>query len=331
MHLSSSRALKEEILTRAYRLPGERRSERRYRLRRAASGATEQVSVVEPTPVAAVGIAPGDGKEYKLAVRIFKGHARDEAALLEGFERHRKEMDIRRGLRYQPRLTVRAGSSCGHYKITAGTLGGFVEDDQNYYMLSNNHVLANSNQCFGADPILLPGPADVPSGDSPDTIGLLDRWYPLSKEDRNGVDAAVARFSDDVDFFYPWAYTGIGTIKKAPVQDRWSVTKVIKRGRTTKVTRGRVSAYELDGIVIDYGTAGDPARVTFDDQIEIVGDPPSKPFSLGGDSGSFIIDRDSLAPYALLYGGGRDSQGIDRTVAQFMPTVLKAMKVRLVQ
>ena len=54
-------------------------------------------------------------------------------------------------------------------------------------------------------------------------------------------------------------------------------------------------------------------------------------FSAGDDSGSFIIDRDTLAPYALLYGGGPDSLGIDRTQAQFMPDVLNVMGVRLVQ
>jgi hypothetical protein len=106
---------------------------------------------------------------------------------------------------------------------------------------------------------------------------------------------------------------------------------VTKRGRTTGVTRGTVSAYELDGVSIDYGTAERPAVVTFDDQIEIVGDPATRAFSQPGDSGSFVIDRDTLAPYALLYGGGRDRRGIDRTLAHFMPDVLRALSVRLVQ
>jgi hypothetical protein len=35
--------------------------------------------------------------------------------------------------------------------------------------------------------------------------------------------------------------------------------------------------------------------------------------------------------YALLYGGGPDANGIDRTLAHFIPGVFKAMKVRLVQ
>ena len=56
------------------------------------------------------------------------------------------ELDLATGLVYRPRVTVRAGGSCGHFRITAGTLGAFVEDDDNYYILSNNHVLAVSVQ-----------------------------------------------------------------------------------------------------------------------------------------------------------------------------------------
>ncbi len=56
-------------------------------------------------------------------------------------------------MRYKPFIfTLGPGGSCGHYNISAGTLGGFVEDEDNYYILSNNHVLANSNDCFGGIP-----------------------------------------------------------------------------------------------------------------------------------------------------------------------------------
>jgi hypothetical protein len=281
--------------------------------------------------VAAVGVAPAGRKDFKLAVRVFEGQGHREAQLLAGLERHVKEMDIARGVRYRPRagLTVRAGGSCGHYKITAGTLGGFVEDASHYYMMSNNHVLANSNQCFGADAVLQPGPADIAG--SFHVIGSLDRWFPLSKSGNGGLDVALARFTDQVAFFEPWTYAGIGTIKTQPAGDRFSVSRVIKLGRTTGVRRGSVSAFELDGVQIDYGTPADPAVVTYDDQIELVGDPPSRPFSGGGDSGSFVIDRDTMRVYALLYGGGPDAAGIDRTLAHFMPDVLEAMKVTLVQ
>ncbi len=329
MKLSSCRELKKQVLKRAYLVLRQARSLRTYRLRRARAVPDRRVQAEQATPVAAIGVAPARGKDYKLAVRILKGQEQHEPFLLRGLERFEGEVDLVRGVRYKPRLTVRPGGSCGHYKISAGTLGGFVEDAEHYFMLSNNHVLANSNFCFGDDPILQPGPADI-TGDF-QIIGRLDRWYPLSKERRDGVDAALARFSDIVDFFHPWDYAGIGRIRRAPVSNRYSVSRVVKQGRTTRVTQGRISAYELDGVSVDYGTPTDPAVVTFDDQIEIIGDPPDRAFSAPGDSGSFVIDRGTMAPYALLYGGGPDSQGIDRTLAHFMPDVLRVMKVRLVQ
>lgn len=331
MNLSSCQELKQEVLQRSYRETQDMVTRGALSVRGARAGRKRSVAIAEHAPVAAVGVAPvpGKKKDFKLAVRIFAGCEHSREALLKGMDRFEGEMDIASGVRYRPRLTVSAGGSCGHYKITAGTLGGFVEDDDRYYIMSNNHILANSNQCFGGDRIMQPGPLDANAGST--VIGHLDRWHPLSIEDSDGFDVAIAHFSGNVDSFLPWDYTGIGTIRKNPVANRYLVTRVIKRGRTTGVRRGRVSAFELYGVRIDYGTPNAPAIVTYDDQIEIVGDPARRPFSAPGDSGSFIIDRDTLAPYALLYGGGSDSLGIDRTLAQFMPDVLNAMGVRLVQ
>lgn len=330
MKLTSCRDLKQEVLQRAYSIAAGSTHERTYRMDKATGRRKRVVRAIEDTPIAAVGVAPGNGKEYKLAVRVYRGAERLQHTLLAGLEGHLNEVDLAVGVRYSPRLTLAAGGSIGHYKITAGTLGGFVEDDENYYMMSNNHVFANSNQSFGGDPILQPGPVDGGSR-IPTVVGFLHEWFPLSKIARDGMDVAIAKFSDSVEFFNPWDYTGVGKIKRTTVSNRMSVTRVIKRGRTTEVTRGTVSAFELDGIQIDYGTRGDPAIVTFDDQIELIGSPASRAFSAGGDSGSFIMDRDTMQVYALLYGGGPDASGIDRTLAHFMPDVFKAMKVRLVQ
>lgn len=330
MKLSSCRDLKKEVQGIAYQLASKAINQRTYSMRKAGGKRKRLVRTTEVAPVAAIGVAPAKGGDYKLAVRIFRGAEQYQEELMRGLGKHMSEVDLVRGVRYKPRLTIKGGGSVGHYKITAGTLGGFVEDDSKYYMMSNNHVFANSNQCFGGDPIVQPGPADAGSS-NPTVIGHLDKWYPMSKTDRNGVDVALATFSDDVDFFNPWDYTGIGRIKKTHVTNRFSVSRVIKRGRTTGVRRGTVSAFELDGIQINYSSFSDPAIVTFDDQIEIIGSPPSRDFSAPGDSGSFIIDRNTMQVYALLYGGGPDSMGIDRTLAHFIPDVFRAMKVRLVQ
>ena len=58
--------------------------------------------------------------------------------------------------RYRP---CPAGVSIGHYQVTAGTFGVVVKDlkTDRRLILSNNHVLANSNDAAVGDPILQPG------------------------------------------------------------------------------------------------------------------------------------------------------------------------------
>jgi hypothetical protein len=107
------------------------------------------------------------------------------------------------------------GYSLGHTDITAGTFGCVVRDIRrcccelekgcgcspsreecpgDYLMLSNNHVLANSNLASPGDHILQPGPFDggiYPS----DSVATLERFEPIvfGASGYNLVDAAVAR------------------------------------------------------------------------------------------------------------------------------------------
>lgn len=292
-----------------------------------------RVKIEQPKPVLAVGVAPTTKqREYRLAVRAFRGAENEQAAraIIARARVPENEVDLAVGLRYTPRVTVRAGTSIGHFRITSGTLGGFVEDGTNYYMLSNNHVLANSDECAVGDPILLPGPADI-VGDRFIVVGRLHSWVPLA-HGKGKVDAALATFTDEAEFFYPWTYRGIGEMQREPVADRFETRRVVKLGITTGKTLGEVSAFDLDGIAIDYSEAGDESKVvTFDNQLEFVGSPASRPFSQPGDSGSMILDARSKKPYALLYAGGPDDKGIDRTLGHFLPEVLEELGVRIVQ
>ena len=80
--------------------------------------------------------------------------------------------------RFRP--TIPSGVSIGHFKITAGTLGVIVTDRNTgeRLILSNNHVLANSNDAAKGDAILQPGPAD--GGQNPaDIVAHLERFIPL--------------------------------------------------------------------------------------------------------------------------------------------------------
>lgn len=84
------------------------------------------------------------------------------------------------------------GVSCGHYDVTAGTVGCFVERDGNVYILSNNHVIANVNDCQVGDPIIQPGNAD--GGNNPDdVVALLSDWVVVDFNRPNLTDCALAR------------------------------------------------------------------------------------------------------------------------------------------
>jgi len=70
------------------------------------------------------------------------------------------------------------GVSIGHYKVTAGTLGMVIEDANGFrFILSNNHVLADSNNAQFGDPIYQPGVAD--GGIDKNIIGYLVRFVPI--------------------------------------------------------------------------------------------------------------------------------------------------------
>lgn len=70
------------------------------------------------------------------------------------------------------------GVSIGHVDITAGTLGCLVRRNGETVILSNNHVLANSNEASVGDPILQPGPVD--GGRHPqDQIATLLDFVPI--------------------------------------------------------------------------------------------------------------------------------------------------------
>ena len=87
MNLTSCRDLKLEMLDQAYQMPDKKRHRRVYRAR-AAKVRRRHVVSEEPTPVAAFGVAPGEGKQYKLAVRVFQGHTARGNALIRRYERH---------------------------------------------------------------------------------------------------------------------------------------------------------------------------------------------------------------------------------------------------
>lgn len=218
---------------------------------------------------------------------------------------------------------LRPGVSIAHHQVSAGTLGGFVtrEGEGTAYLLSNWHVLAGSTEAQVGDPVLQPGPAD--GGRLPeDQVARLADLVPLTAGVAGTVDAALARVDDaEVDPTYP-----VGALEgTASVLGSEAVEKV---GRTTGVTRGRVTAFELDGVMVDYGP--ELGQLRFDGQIEVEGSGVG-PFSRGGDSGSLVYrPQDQLAVGLLFAGsetGGADGSGL--TYLNPVDDVLTALRATL--
>jgi hypothetical protein len=211
------------------------------------------------------------------------------------------------------------GFSIGHYKITAGTLSTCVYDilpgasispprpgiglPAQFYALSNNHVLANSNNAFIGDPILQPGP--INGGSVPaDVIAHLARYVPIQFSppvplflQRNLVDCAIAAGDmQDLDREVYWTGEVRGWRLKAPRLGYPPAvgvgTVVQKTGMRTGWTTGRILATNAT-VDVNYG-GGQVAR--FHEQFLTTA------MSAPGDSGSLVQTWDNVA-VGLLFAG----------------------------
>jgi hypothetical protein len=230
--------------------------------------------------------------------------------------------------RHRPAL---GGVSIGHVDITAGTLGCIVRRDGLRYILSNNHVLACSNNAKIGDPILQPGvhdkgafpedliadltdfvpinfsgiPSECPISGNFTTIinsilymaGSKTRLQGVKQAESNLVDAAIARPLDDGNVNDEIMEIGkIGGVKSAILG-----MKIQKSGRTTGLTQGEITQVDVS-VNVQYGE-GKIAQ--FDDQIM------AGAMSAGGDSGSAVLtENDEVC--GLLFAGSDTITVINR-------------------
>lgn len=224
------------------------------------------------------------------------------------------------------------GVSIGHHRITAGTLGCVVRRGDERLILSNNHVLADSNDAGLGDAILQPGPIDGGS-DPADRIATLDRFVPIvmagesstcafargvasagsaiarllgssarlaavsTRVADNLVDAATALpLSDDL---IRSDIHGLGPITGQARAELGA--EVRKSGRTTGVTTDRIIQVAVT-VDVAYG-GGRVAR--FADQVM------AGPMSQGGDSGSAVLDVGGRI-VGLLFAGSERTTVINR-------------------
>lgn len=222
------------------------------------------------------------------------------------------------------------GVSIGHHLITAGTLGAVVQKNGVKMILSNNHVLANSNDGQIGDAIYQPGPYD--GGTEAETIATLAEFVPISfiggdlpgdcpiskmiagllnagawllgsshrlkavKAQADGInyfDAALALPVSQNDVFPEIYEVGkvLGVLTNPHVG-----TPLKKSGRTTGLTTGEIVSTDTT-VQVSYGGA---KIAIFEDQL-VAG-----AMSQGGDSGSLVVDDKNFA-VGLLFAGSDQS------------------------
>jgi hypothetical protein len=229
---------------------------------------------------------------------------------------------------------ARPGVSIGHYQITAGTFGCLVQRNGQVYILSNNHVLANSNAAQLGDAILQPGPHD--GGTSADQIGTLEQFIPvgfsgssgcgcspfaflmrlfgaarplINEPGNNTVDCAIAKpLSADLvdpDILKIGIPTGVGIGTLG--------TQVQKSGRTTGLTTDQIIQIDVT-VSVDYG-----GKIAIYKNQLMAG-----AMSQGGDSGSAVLDMNKQV-VGLLFAGSNTT-----TIMNPIEFVLDALQVQLV-
>jgi len=241
---------------------------------------------------------------------------------------------------------ARPGVSLGHYQITAGTFGCLVKRGTQVYLLSNNHVLANSNAAQLGDAIWQPGKYD--GGTSADQIGTLEQFIPIgfpgdnppppptpqpsgcsplaslmkyvqaqpapvakiqiNEPGDNTVDCALAKPLSP-DLVWPDILNiGVPTGVGAVSLG----TQLQKMGRTSGYTTGQITQLDVT-VTVDYGGK----LGTFRNQLM------AGAMSQGGDSGSAVLDMNKRV-VGLLYAGSGTT-----TIPNPIQNVLDALQVQL--
>jgi len=227
------------------------------------------------------------------------------------------------------------GVSLGHVDITAGTFGAVVRDVKTgqKLILSNNHVMANSNIAQPGDLILQPGRAD--SGQTPQAnIAKLERFVTIQMDQSGGDDdSPTCSFLKWLVSLLNFLASAVGSkhrvegkrlVQNQAVEpnrvdaavakpldasaisdeiiDIGKVTDiesaelnmpVWKSGRTTGTTEGTITSINAF-IQVGYG---DGRTASFEDQILTTN------MSSPGDSGSLLVSKNNNKAVGLLFAG----------------------------
>ena len=224
-----------------------------------------------------------------------------------------------------------------------GTLGALLQDTAgNQFVLSNNHVLARSDQSIPGETVIQPGLIDngcTPYGVGPGTTHVATlTGYPALALPTTNVDAAIARVTAGAvdpkgNILELGSRQTDGTLSAAPPgvsstggkgEAAYLGMNVAKSGRTTGLTCAAVSAVDVDVVVDYFSDCAETAHAmskTFSNQIAIAGTS----FSDAGDSGALVVDSSNAEPVGLFFAGGTDANGVEHAIANPVSDVLAAL------
>ena len=229
---------------------------------------------------------------------------------------------------------IQPGESIGRKDRNSGTLGAIVKDrvTGKLGVLSCWHVLAHSRASDG-DRIIQPG---VSEGGHihEDWVASLASMKRMPRPDRDG-DAAFAIFRDSLDKDLEAKQQGLDVVvenvKKVALEHVGET--VVKSGRATGVTRGRI-----DGIGTYFVTFEDSigrvgvegfriiptTELSVDENIEI---------SLPGDSGAiWVLEKDKTTGVGLHFEGEKNENPLaEHAIACHLPRVMERLNIELVK
>jgi hypothetical protein len=207
-------------------------------------------------------------------------------------------------------------TSGGTITCCSGTLGSLVTRGGTQYLLSNNHVLARTDQALAGESIIQPGLIDSNCAQGANNIvGTLAQFYNLETGPSPKIDAAIAQVAQNAvdpsgNILYLGSTSdannvpvpgppaaGAGLPETAALLSR----AVAKSGRTTGLTCSTIlSVSTTTSVQYQKGCATGPTfNETFNNQVAVTGGA----FSAPGDSGSLIVTQDTAEAVALLFGG----------------------------
>lgn len=179
------------------------------------------------------------------------------------------------------------------------------------HILSNNHILAKSNDAKLGDPIYQPGPYD--GGGPDDTIAQLVAFVPIKFDGTlNKVDCALALPVNQSDVIEQ-EILEIGKVQ-GTIEPQLRM-RVRKFGRTTQLNEGEV--IQIHATVKVGGYSGGKVA-WFEDQII------TTLMSAGGDSGSVLVERDGQRAVGLLFAGSNTI-----TVHNRIANIEEALNIKL--